>query len=67
MVVWGDVEAVAQGAVDVFEDIAALGHGHLGDGDVAGEGVGAGAERPDVQIVDIEDAFDGLHGLADGG
>ena len=35
----GDLEAVAQGAVDAVEDGAALGHGHLGDGDVAGEGV----------------------------
>jgi len=37
----GDVEAVAQRVVDAGEDVAALGHGHLGDGDVAGEGVGA--------------------------
>ena len=35
----GDLEAVAQGAVDAVEDGAALGHGHLGDGDVAGESV----------------------------
>ena len=31
-----DVEAVAQGAVNAIEDAAALGHGHFGDGDVAG-------------------------------
>ena len=49
------------------EDAAAVGHGHLGDGDVAGERVGAGAERPDVQVVDVEDAVDGLHGVADVG
>jgi len=36
----GDFEAVAEGAVDAVEDRAALGHGHLGDGDVAGESVG---------------------------
>ena len=34
-----NVEAVAQGAVDAVEDAAALGHRHLGDGDVAGERV----------------------------
>ena len=37
----GDVEAVVEGAFDGGEDFAALGHGHLGDGDVAGEGVRA--------------------------
>ena len=36
----GDLEAVAEGAVDAVKDVAALGHGHLGDGDVAGEGMG---------------------------
>ena len=35
----GDLEAVAEGAVDAVEDPAALGHGHLGDGDVAGKGM----------------------------
>ena len=35
----GDVEAVAKGAVDAFENAAALRHWHLRDGDVAGEGV----------------------------
>ncbi len=36
-----DVEAVAEGGVDAFEDRAAVGDGHLGDGDVAGESVAA--------------------------
>ena len=36
-----DMEAVAEGAVDAFEDGAAVRERHLGDGDVAGEGVGA--------------------------
>ncbi len=36
-----DVKAVAEGAVDAFEDEAAVRHGHLGDGDVAGERVAA--------------------------
>lgn len=34
-----DLEMVAERAVDAVEDGAALGHGHLGDGDVTGEGV----------------------------
>jgi len=62
----GDLEAVAEGAVDAAEDGAALGHGHLGDGDVAGEGVGVRAEAPDVEVMDVEDTGDGLHGVADG-
>ena len=36
----GDVEALAQGTVDGVEDAAALGEGHLRDGDVAGQRVG---------------------------
>ena len=36
-----DVEAIAEGAVDAFQDVAAVRERHLGDGDVAGEGVGA--------------------------
>ena len=55
----GDVEAVAQGTVNGVEDRGALGDGHLGDGDVAGERVGGRAERPAVQVVDVEDAGDG--------
>src|SRR6266849_57128 len=61
----GDVEAVAEGAVEAFENAAALGHRHLRDGDVAGEGVRVRAETPDVQVVNVEDAFDGGHGVSD--
>ena len=60
----GDLEAVAQGAVDAVEDGAALGHGHLGDGDVAGEGVRVGAETPDMQVMDVLNTVDGLQGKA---
>ena len=35
----GDLEAVAEGAVDAVEDGAALRHLHLCNGDVAGESV----------------------------
>ena len=61
----GDVEAVPEGAVDGVQDAGALGEGHLRDEDVAGEGVGGGAERPDVEVVDVEDAGDGFDGGAD--
>jgi len=54
----GDVEAVAQSALDVGEDATAFRHRHLGDGDVAGECVGLRAEAPDVKIVNVEDAAD---------
>lgn len=43
-----DVETVAEGVVDAFEDCSAVGHRYVGDSDVAGEGVRAGAEGPDV-------------------
>jgi hypothetical protein len=54
----GDVEAVAEGAVDGVEDAGAVGDGHLRDEDVAGEGVGGGAEGPDMEVVDVENAGD---------
>ena len=38
-----DVELVAQGLVEAFEDAAAIGYRHVGYSDVAGEGDGAGA------------------------
>ena len=63
----GDVEAVAQGGVDGVEDGGGAGDGHLADGDVAGEGVRGRAERPDVQVVYVEDAGDGVDGGADVG
>ena len=59
-----DVEAVAQGLVEALEDGAAVRHRHLGDGDVAGERVRARAERPDVQVVNVEHALDAFHGGA---
>ena len=46
--------------VGVAEDSGAgADSGHLGDGDVAGEGMGVGAEAPDMQVVDVFDAVDG--------
>ena len=43
-----DLEAVAEGAVNTVEDGAALRHGHLGNGDVAGESVRVRSEAPDM-------------------
>src|SRR5258705_3810557 len=61
----GDVKTIAQGAVDAVENAAALRHGHLGYGDVAGEGVRLRAETPHVQVVNVEDTRDGGHGSSD--
>ena len=36
----GDLESVAQRALDIRQNITALGHRHFGDGDVAGERMG---------------------------
>src|ERR1700761_9001866 len=60
----GDLEAVTQGAFDIRQNVAALGHRHLSDGDVAGECVRLRAEAPDMEIVHVENAVDGGHGLA---
>jgi len=61
-----DVEVVAEDVVELEEDTGALGGRYVGDGDVAGEGGGVGTETPDVEVVDVEDAFDLFHAGADG-
>ena len=53
-----DVEALTQGTVDTNQNVAALGHRHLGDGDVAGERMRLRAKTPDMQIMDVEHAVD---------
>lgn len=60
-----DAEALAQHNVDAVEDEVALRRRNVGDGDVTGEGVGVGAEAPDVQVVDVFDAVDGCQCGAD--
>ena len=60
-----DVVVVLEQVVEVEQDAGALGGGNVGDGDVAGEGAGLGAEVPYVEVVDVEDAFDGFHSGAD--
>lgn len=60
-----DAEAVAQNRIDAVEDAIALRRRDVGNGDMAGERVGVGAEAPDVKIVDVHNAFDGGEGGAD--
>ena len=57
-----DAEAFAQHDIDAVEDEVALRGWDVGNGDVAGEGVGVGAEAPDMQVVDVLDALDGSEG-----
>ncbi len=66
----GDVEAVPEDVLDGLKDDGAVGDGHLPGierfhGDVAGEGDGAGAEIPDMEVMDVGDTGDGLHDAAD--
>jgi hypothetical protein len=53
-----DVEAFAEDVVDAAEDGVALRRRHVVNQDVATEGTGFGTEAPDVEIVDVDDAFD---------
>src|ERR1700691_192224 len=57
-------EALAQDAVDPIEDAIAFGRRNVGDGDVAGESMGVGAEAPDMEVVDVFYAVDLLEGGA---
>src|SRR5579859_6501760 len=60
-----DVEAVFGERIDFEQDAIAFGGWDVIDLYVAGEGVGLRTEAPDVQVVDVDDAFDGLHTGAD--
>ena len=57
-----DEEALAQHELDAIEDQVARRGRDVGDDDVAGEGVGVGAEAPDMQVVDIFDTLDSGEG-----
>ncbi len=54
-----DPESFAEHAVDAVENHVARRRWDVGNGDVAGERVAVGAEAPDVEVVDILDAFNG--------
>ena len=60
-----DAEVVAELVVQAFQDGFAFSERHLDDLHVAGERVGLRGEAPDVEVVDVEDAVDSLHGRAD--
>jgi hypothetical protein len=62
-----DLEVVIENVVELDQDAGALRRGNVGDGDVAGQGAGVGAEAPDVQVVDVDDALDGSMPGANGG
>ena len=53
-----DVEAFAEDIVYAAEDGVAFGRGHVVDEDVAAQGAGVGTEAPDVEVVDVDYAFD---------
>jgi hypothetical protein len=59
-----DVEFGGALGADGVEDAFALVHVHVGDAGVEAEGVVVVAERPDVDVVDFEDAFDGEDGAS---
>ena len=60
-----DVVVVFEDVVDLLHDAGGCGGRDVGDGDVAGEGAGVGAKGPDMEVVDVEDAGNALHGGAD--
>ncbi len=49
-----DLKVVVEHLVELEQDAGALRRWNVGDGDVAGEGAGLGAEAPDVEVVDVE-------------
>jgi len=53
-----DFEAVVKFVDDGAEDLLAGGDGLFVDEDVAGAGDDAGADGPDVEVVDVKDALD---------
>ena len=61
----GDAEVLLEHVVEIDQDAGALRRRNVGDADVAGQGAGLRAQAPDVQVVDVDDALDGLHAGAD--
>lgn len=53
-----DVEFAGEHVANLSENFFAFFHVHVGDAEMAGEGVEICAERPDVNVVDFLDAFD---------
>ena len=60
-----DVEVGGALGLDGGEDALAFVHVHVGDAGVEAESVVVVAERPDVDVVNFEDAVDGEDGASD--
>ena len=60
-----DVVVVAQHVFQLHQNTFAFRWRNVGDGYVAGEGVALRAEAPHVEVVNVDDAFNGLHAGAD--
>jgi len=61
-----DLKMIFENMVELDEDAGAFGGGDVGDGDVAGQSAGVRSEAPDVQVMNVDDALDGLHAGANG-
>ena len=59
-----DVEVGGAFGLDGGEDAFAFVHVHIGDAGVEAEGVVVVAERPDMNVVNFEDAFYGEDGAS---
>ena len=55
-----DAEFLPKRPIDLLQDATALRRRDVGNDDVSGTGVGLGTETPDVQVVDVLNAVDGL-------
>ena len=60
-----DLEVVAQDVIEPVQDGVALGRRHVVDQDVAAKGAGIGADVPDMEVVDVQDAGNEAHGRGD--
>src|SRR6185369_12780528 len=56
-----DMKTIGEHGVESLENGIADGEGNVLDEDMATECVSAGAEAPDVQVVDVQNPFDGAH------
>src|SRR5437870_6116626 len=59
----GDAKFFSEALANISQELFALLHVHVWDANVAGERVQVGAERPDVNVVDLLDARDAQDGV----
>src|ERR1700674_252683 len=60
-----NTKPLAQSAIDAGENVATLGHRHLGNRNVARQSMRLRSETPHVQVVNIQNAFDRSHSVTD--